>query len=239
MKQTSIQLSILIPVFNEERTLLHLLQKIYTIFSESEARIELIIVDDHSTDTSPRIIAEFIEKQVLLPVKSIRHEANRGKGSAIRSGLAEASGFYTIIQDADLEYDPADIVRLLDYAMTNNSPVVYGSRILNRTNPYSYRSFYLGGRFVTFVTNCLYRLKITDEPTCYKLFRTSLIQSIPLTSTGFEFCPEVTAKVAKMGYAIPEIAISYHPRSKEEGKKIAWIDGVKAIYVLFKYRFIH
>jgi len=239
MKQTDILLSILIPVFNEEHTLLPLLQKVNALFSANGVRAELIIVDDHSTDTSSLIITEFAEKQALIPVKTLRHDKNRGKGFAIRSGLVEASGVYTIIQDADLEYDPADIVRLLDYALTNNTSVVYGSRILNRTNPYSYRSFYLGGRFVTFVTNCLYGLKISDEPTCYKLFKTSLIRSIPLTCTGFEFCPEVTAKVAKMGYTIPEMAISYYPRSKDEGKKIVWFDGVKAIWVLFKYRFFN
>lgn len=237
MKQSAIQLSIIIPVFNEERTLLPLLQKIHAIFSEGTIQIELIIVDDHSTDATPMIISDFMGQYEQFPVKTIRHEKNRGKGSAIRSGLTEAEGLYTIIQDADLEYDPRDMVRLLDFAVTSNLPVVYGSRILNRENPYSYRSFYWGGRFVSLLTNCLYGLSLTDEPTCYKLFRTSLIQSIPLSCKGFEFCPEVTAKVAKLGYKIPEIAISYYPRSKNEGKKISWHDGIKAIWVLVKFRF--
>lgn len=234
---TDTKLSIIIPVYNEERTLLPLLRKVHAVFSEYGAKVELIIVDDHSTDQSPLIISEFAEKQDLIPITILRHEFNQGKGSAIRSGLTKVSGQFTIIQDADLEYNPADIVKLLDYASVNNAPVVFGSRVLNRTNRYSYRSFYIGGRLVSWVTNRLYGLHLTDEPTCYKLFNTTLIKSIPLTCTGFEFCPEVTAKIAKMGYDIPEIPISYLPRSKKEGKKIVWWDGVKAILVLLRCRF--
>lgn len=230
-------LSIIVPVYNEEKTLFSLLLKVQAVFSKVTFPVELIIVDDCSTDKSPQIISEFLERQVPITIKSIRHELNRGKGSAIRSGLKEATGEYTIIQDADLEYEPADIVRLLDYASTNMAPVIYGSRVLNQANHYSYWSFYLGGRLVSWLTNRLYGLNLTDEPTCYKLFRTSLIQSIPLSCKGFEFCPEVTAKVAKLGYKIPEIAISYYPRSKNEGKKISWHDGINAIWVLIKFRF--
>ncbi len=238
MKTHETQLSIIIPVYNEEKTLLPLLQRVLTVFSDNLDRVELIIVDDHSTDNSSLVIAGFVKSQDLLTVKTVCHKKNQGKGAAIRSGLAVASGFFTIIQDADLEYDPADIVKLLDYALANNAPVVYGSRVLNKANRYSYRSYYIGGRLVSQVTNCLYGLRLTDEPTCYKLFKTSLMKSIPLTCTGFEFCPEVTAKVAKMGYDIPEIAINYSPRSKQEGKKISWRDGAKAMWVLFKYRLL-
>lgn len=231
-------LSIIVPVYNEERTLLSLLLKVQAVFSKEAIPVELIIVDDCSTDNSPQIISG-LNNHLSVAIKTIRHESNLGKGAAIRNGLKEAKGVYTIIQDADLEYEPADIVRMLNYATTNNVPVVYGSRILNKNNRYSYWSFYLGGRLVSWVTNRLYGLRLTDEPTCYKLFDTTLLRSIPLTCSGFEICPEVTAKVARLGYDIHEIDISYYPRTKSEGKKIAWIDGVKAIWTLVKFRLFH
>jgi dolichol-phosphate mannosyltransferase len=239
MQSRSPFLSIIVPVYNEEKTLLTLLLKVQGVFSKETFPVELIIVDDYSTDKSPHIILGFLESPVPITIKSIRHGSNRGKGSAIRSGLKEATGMYTVIQDADLEYEPADIIRLLDYVSTNNVPVVYGSRILNQTNQYSYWSFYLGGRLISWVTNRLYGLSLTDEPTCYKLFNTTLLQSIPLKCTGFEFCPEVTAKVARLGHEIPEIDINYYPRTKSDGKKIGWTDGVKAIWILVKYRFFN
>jgi glycosyltransferase involved in cell wall biosynthesis len=237
MESRSPFLSIIVPVYNEEKTLLTLLFKVQAVFSKETFPIELIIVDDCSTDKSPHIISGFLENPVSITIKTIRHGSNRGKGSAIRSGLNEAKGVYTVIQDADLEYEPTDIVRLLNYASTNKAPVVYGSRVLNQTNQYSYWSFYLGGRFISWVTNRLYGLSLTDEPTCYKLFHTPLLKSIPLTCSGFEFCPEVTAKVARLGHDIHEIDISYFPRTKSDGKKIGWKDGVIAIWILVKYRF--
>ncbi len=237
MKTQTPLLSIIIPVYNEEKTLHSLLLKVQAVFSNNVIPVEIIIVDDHSTDNTPHIISSLLATRVPITIKTIRHESNRGKGSAIRSGLKEATGKYTIIQDADLEYEPADIVKLFDYASTNNAQVVYGSRVLNRSNQYSYWTYYLGGRLVSWVTNRLYGLNLTDEPTCYKLFNTALLMSIPLNCTGFEFCPEITAKVAKLGYDIPEIGINYYPRSRKDGKKIAWKDGVKAIWVLVKFRF--
>ena len=132
---------------------------------------------------------------------------------------------------------PADIVRMMQRITADNLEVLYGSRFLNKSNKHSYRSFYWGGRLVSLATNILYCQKLTDEPTCYKLFSTSLLKSIKLNCTGFEFCPEVTAKVAKRGYKIKEIPISYKPRTISEGKKISWKDGVEALWVLLRYRF--
>jgi len=238
MEQPEKQLSIIVPVYNEQDTLLKLLSKVLDAFSGMEETAELILVDDHSNDKTPDIIAAFVHQNHSMRVVALRHEKNKGKGAAIRLGLREAKGYYSIIQDADLEYNPKDIVRLLTFAETNNYPVVFGSRILNRKNRYSSYSFYLGGRLVSLIANLLYGLKLTDEPTCYKLIKTSLIQSIHLQCNRFEFCPEVTAKIAKAGYSIPELAIDYYPRTKKEGKKISWYDGIEAICVLFKQRFI-
>ena len=137
-----------------------------------------------------------------------------------------------------MEYDPADYSNLLPFILSGEYKVVYGSRLLNRDNRYSYRSFYWGGRFVSFVTSLLFGVKITDEPTCYKMFDAAVLKSIPLASDRFGFCPEVTAKVLKRGYSIKEVPIKYYPRSKKEGKKIKWRDGIEAIYILFKYRFV-
>ncbi len=155
----------------------------------------------------------------------------------MRTGIALATGDWIIIQDADLEYDPEDYNPLLQWVIENNAKVVYGSRFLKPSNKHSYLRFYLGGRLVTFVTNLLYGQHLTDEPTCYKFFDAQFLKSIPLKCQGFEFCPEVTAKVCKKGIKIHEIPINYYPRSIAEGKKINWKDGLEAIWTLLKYRF--
>lgn len=235
------RLSVIIPAYNEERTLDALLQKIAKTNLPDTYGWEIIIIDDCSTDNTPQIITHW-QNSSTLNVIGISHQKNYGKGHAIRTGLQHVSGRYTIIQDADLEYDPADIIILLQYAISHNLPVVYGSRILGQriikqkkktASPY----FYWGGRFVTFITNILYGLHLTDEPTCYKLFQTDLLLSIPLKCEQFEFCPEITAKVARRGISITELPIKYCPRSKAEGKKINWRDGLQAIQTLFRYRF--
>lgn len=232
--------SVIIPVYNEERTLDVLLKKIADTPLPDTYEWEIIVVDDSSQDGTARIISQW-EQSDSLHIIGVSHTQNYGKGHAIRTGLQHVSGTYTIIQDADLEYDPADMVRLLQHAISHNLSVVYGSRILGQriakqkktASPY----FYWGGRFVTLVTNLLYGLHLTDEPTCYKLFKTDLILSMSLKCERFEFCPEVTAKVARRGIPIPELPIKYNPRSKAEGKKINWHDGMEAIYTLLRYRF--
>jgi len=168
--------------------------------------------------------------------KIILKEKNEGKGSAIREGLKNANGDVVVIQDADMEYDPMDWLKMLKVMEEKGAAVVYGSRITGKGEKSSL-SFYLGGRFLSLLTNLLYGTRITDEPTCYKMFRADVIKSMNLECRGFEFCPEATAKAAKKGYRIYEVPISYKPRKIAEGKKIRWKDGVTAIFTLFKYRF--
>jgi glycosyltransferase involved in cell wall biosynthesis len=231
-------LSIIIPVYNEEATLEQLLEKVIRLELINGAGKEIIVVNDCSRDRSEAIAREVIARHPQASIRYARHEANAGKGMAIRTGLELVTGDYVVIQDADLEYDPEDFNLLLSYLICNDAKVVYGSRFLNRGNTHSYRTFYLGGRLVSLVANLLYRQHLTDEPTCYKMFDAALLKSIPLQCTGFEFCPEVTAKVAKLKYQITELPIRYYPRSIGEGKKIKWYDGIEAIWVLLKYRFV-
>lgn len=235
-KQT---LSILMPAFNESRTIVSTLKRVTAAPLPYRIGKEIIIVDDCSTDdTCEKVqsIAQSLQDE-NIKIRLLRHRKNQGKGMAIRTALKEVSGEYVIIQDADSEYEPCDYKPLLQLLIDNNLPVIYGSRFLNPQNKHSYQRYYWGGWFVTKITNLLYGLKLTDEPTCYKLFRADLIQSIPLKCTGFEFCPEITAKIAKKGIDIKEIPIHYEPRKMEEGKKIRWTDGIEAILTLIKYRF--
>ncbi|MDR0733299.1 MAG: glycosyltransferase family 2 protein [Dysgonamonadaceae bacterium] len=231
-------LSIIIPVYNEETTLERLLEKVIHAKLANGVEKEIIIINDCSHDGSETIAKQVIARYPDVSIKYTRHEANAGKGMAIRTGLQLTTGNYVVIQDADLEYDPQDFDSLLNYLITCKKKVVYGSRFLGRENRHSYLSFYLGGRLVSFFANILYGQHLTDEPTCYKMFDAALLKSIPLHCTGFEFCPEVTAKVSKLGYKIKELPIHYYPRSIGEGKKIKWYDGVEAIWILLKYRFI-
>jgi len=229
-------LSIIIPVYNEKDTILQILKKINQVdFSNLNFEKEIILIDDKSTDGTRELIKNLEDSYTVL-----FNEKNSGKSSSLRRGIEAATGDWIIIQDADLEYDPADIYKLLELALRENAQVVYGSRTLNKDNQkrrYSGMVFAIGGLFVTWVTNLLYNTKITDEPTCYKLFKTDLLKSLPLKCQRFEFCPEVTARVAKKKIKIHELPINYYPRHKNEGKKINWRDGVEAIWTLIKYRF--
>ena len=225
------KLSVIIPNFNEKQTLELVIAKVQAVAVDTQ----IIIVDDASTDGSIEILKKY---QNLPNFKIIYHPTNQGKGAAIRSGIEFVEGNIVIIQDADLEYEPADYLHLIKPIIAHETKVVYGSRLLNSENHKSYTSFYLGGRLVTFFTNLLYNQHLTDEPTCYKVFDTELLKSINLKCSRFEFCPEVTAKIAKLGISIPELPISYYPRKIEEGKKIKWYDGIEALWVLLKYKFV-
>lgn len=230
-------LSIIIPVYNEEKTIRDLLGKVIQVQLPAGVDKEIIIVNDCSRDNSDIFIQDYIKAHPDILIKYVLHAVNQGKGMAIRTGIKEVTGDFVIIQDADLEYEPEDYLVLLPYLLSGEFEVIYGSRFLNKQNTHSYQSFYWGGRLVSLVTNILYAQHLTDEPTCYKMFDTKLLKSINLECTGFEFCPEITAKVAKLGYKIKEVPIHYYPRSVEEGKKIKWYDGVEAIWTLLKYRF--
>ncbi len=230
-------LSILIPAYNEESTIFRILEKVEEVSLPLGIKKEYIVVDDASADGTKEEVERFRNTYPNADLKYVRHELNKGKGFAIRTAISKATGDVMVVQDADLEYDPADFIPLLEYISEHDSKVIYGSRFLNKHNSHSYMSFYWGGRTVSAITNLLYGQHLTDEPTCYKMFDAELLRNIPLECERFEFCPEVTAKVAKLGYKIPEIPIKYYPRSIDEGKKISWKDGVEAILTLIKYRF--
>lgn len=199
---------------------------------DAGAEREILVVDDASTDRTLAILEGYRDRVSLF-----RHDVNRGKGAAIRTALSHATGDFVIPQDADLEYDPADIAKLLATAREKRIRVVYGSRRLNRQNRrYSALSFYLGGILVTWAANMIYRLRLTDEPTCYKLVDRALIASMELECERFEFCAEVTAKAARMGERIVEIPIAYYPRHMDEGKKIRAQDGWETLRTLWRYR---
>ncbi|HEY3374552.1 MAG TPA: glycosyltransferase family 2 protein [Candidatus Aquicultor sp.] len=224
------KLSVIIPCYNEKGTISELLAKVQAVDIDKE----IIVIDDGSTDSTRDILASIPQSS---DITVIYHEKNKGKGAAIRTGIVHATGDLIIIQDADLEYDPNDYHALIGPFLNGSGVrVVYGSRLL-KNNGRSYWRYFLGGKVVTLVTNLLYRTHITDEPTCYKVFRSDVLKSMDLKCNRFEFCPEVTAKVAKRQIKIHEVPIAYYPRKLEEGKKIGWRDGVEAITTLLKYRF--
>lgn len=226
-------ISIILPVYNEEKTIEKIIEKIDSL--RLSVKKEIIVVDDGSFDKTWDILCGLKEKYSLI---LLQHKKNIGQGGAFKTGILKASGDIVITQDADLEYSPDDYEKLLAPFYEKGAEVVYGSRILGRNHSKRvYTIFYLGGRFLTFLTNLLYGLNITDEATGYKVFKRKLIQKLDLQCTGFEFSPEVTAKIAKLGIKIYEVPISYNPRTKEEGKKIKWIDGLIAIWTLIKFRF--
>ena len=223
------KLSIIIPAYNEEKTILETIHRVEA--ADLGVEKEIIVVDDGSTDRTREVIAS------VAGIKKILQKKNQGKGAALRAGFTAATGDYIVIQDADLEYNPDDL-RLMVAEAERGARVVYGSRRLGRKkNPKAGLSYYAGGVLLSWLTNLLYGSRISDEPTCYKMFRRDLIQGLSLKCAGFEFCPEVTAKVLRRGEKIIEVPISYSPRSRREGKKINWRDGAVAVWTLVKYRF--
>jgi dolichol-phosphate mannosyltransferase len=226
------KLSIIIAAYNEKGTILECVKRVESVALPFGAAKEIILVDDGSTDGTGALIDSLANRHIAL-----HHEKNLGKGSAIRTGLAKATGEYVVTQDADLENDPNDLARMLSVMIERNLEVLYGSRRLKEDNKqHAHASYYAGGVFLSMLASVLYGQRITDEPTCYKMFRTELLKSLPLTCKGFEYCPEVTALVSKRGIKIEEVPISYHPRSVQEGKKIKWRDGIEAAFVLIRYK---
>ena len=222
------ELSVLIPVYNEERTLERLLAAV----DERPEVSEIIIVDDGSTDSTREILErhEFQHK-----VQVIRHDRNRGKGAAVRSAIAAASGEYAIIQDADLEYDPAELASLLAPIERGRAQVVYGSRSFAAHSAYSFW-FVIGNKLVTLWTNVLFNCYLSDMETCYKLMPLSVWRSLRLSSNGFDIEPEITAKLLRDGHRIYEVPISYAARGRVEGKKLTWRDGLIALWTLSRVR---
>jgi len=224
------KLSVLVPIFNEEDTLEEMIKRVRDVPIEKE----IIMVDDGSTDGSIEILKKY---ENIKNIKIIYHEENLGKGACIRTAREHISGDIVIIQDADLETDPNDYLKLIKPIENKETKVIYGSRFLNPENKRTYGAFYFGGLLVTSVANILFIQRLTDEPTCYKVFDADFFKSIPLNCRRFEFCPEITAKIAKKGIKIKEIPINYYPRSVKNGKKLRWTDGLEAIWTLIKYRF--
>ncbi len=225
------KLSVLIPVYNEKNTVLHLIEQIKAI---KELDMEIIMVDDLSSDGTRQLLMEKFG-QGSGNIRIFYHDKNMGKGSAIQTALAQATGDYCIIQDADLEYDPNDYKKLMAYAEKNNSGVVYGSRFYNQRKTRPSFHFFVN-KFLTALTNILYGSGLTDMETCYKLIKTDIFKSLNLESRRFEVEPEITAKLLRKGYNIAEIPIFYKGRTYHEGKKITWKDGIVTVWVLFKLR---
>ena len=224
------KLSIIIPAYNEEKTIKEIIKRVKDQ-GISNIQKEIIVVDDGSTDKTYEILKN------IEGINLLRHIENKGKGHAIRTGLTKVTGDFVLIQDADLELSPEDYPDLLRPMLNGKAEVVYGSRILGKTNSEHSLLFYAGGRTVTLAANLIYGIKITDEPIGYKMFKTDLLKSLNLKCKRFEFCPEVTAKIAKRKIKIHEVPVKYNPRTKSEGKKLGVKDGIQAIWTLIKYRF--
>ena len=233
------KLSILIPAYNEGATIHFILDKVKEVQLIGNVEKEVIIVNDCSKDNTEEAILSYIANAPELPITYYKHNVNRGKGAAIHTAIAKATGDMCIVQDADLEYDPEEFNILLKPMLNGSADVVYGSRFIGG-KPHRILFFWhtIGNKFLTQLSNMMTNLNLTDMETCYKLFRTDIIQGIQLNEKRFGFEPEVTAKIAKIPkIRIYEVGISYYGRTYEEGKKIGWRDGFRAIYCILKYRF--
>lgn len=224
------KLSIIIPIYNEQNTIKEIIEKVLNVKLPLEK--EIIVVDDGSTDRSVEVVKEFRDNMIQLHCSMI----NFGKGAAVRVGFKYATGDIIIIQDADLELEPSEYPILLEPILSGKSDVVYGTRFYKGAKNKGNILNYLGNKFLVFVTNILFRAKITDIETAYKLFKKEIVDNMTLDSLKFDIEPEITAKLLKKKYKIQEVPISYNPRTIKEGKKIDWKDGFKALYILFKIK---
>jgi dolichol-phosphate mannosyltransferase len=229
-----VKISILIPVYNEFRTLREVLERVCAASLPEGCTKEIIVVDDGSTDGSADTIAEYTRAGIVI---SMHAESNAGKGAAIRAGITLASGDIILIQDGDLEYDPADYARIIEPILSGRANIVYGSRFLGNPANMAFRNL-LANRILTAAANLLYQAGISDEATAYKAFRASILRNLMLECRRFEFCPEVTAKVCRLGFKITEVPISYNARGIADGKKIRASDGFRALWTLIQYRFV-
>jgi glycosyltransferase involved in cell wall biosynthesis len=245
-----LRLSIIMPVYNERATLQAIVERVQAVDLTVNAgnsnpvlagpvtlEREIVIVDDGSTDGTRDILDDWREDPPPN-MQIIYHEQNSGKGAALRTGFQHATGDILIVQDADLEYDPRDYVKLLEPLLEGRAPVIYGSRFLGGPRAAMSLSHTLGNQFLTIVTNILYGTSLSDMETCYKCFRRDIIDGMVLRSRAFEIEPELTAKILKQGYTIFEVPISYNGRNFHEGKKIGWKDGFSAVRTLVRYRFM-
>jgi glycosyltransferase involved in cell wall biosynthesis len=233
------KLSIIIPAYNEETTIHLILNKVKEVTLVNNIQKELIIVNDCSKDNTEQAIQEYMQANPELNITYLKHEINKGKGAALHTGIAHATGDILIIQDADLEYDPNEYNLLIKPILENFADVVYGSRFIGG-KPHRILFFWhtIGNKFLTFTSNVFTNLNLTDMETCYKVFRTEIVQNLKLQEKRFGFEPEVTAKISKVPkIRIYEVGISYYGRTYEEGKKIGWKDGFRALYCILKYGF--
>ncbi len=233
MNSTPLLLSVIVPAFNEERTIAELLRRVVR-GPYPYPQKEVIVVDDGSTDGTFDVLAGWDGHQ---GVRVLRHPHNRGKGAAVRSGLAQASGLITIIQDADLEYDPDEYPLLVEMIRRGDAEVAYGSRYLTPGRGLPWTKFRVAVALLNRLVYLLYGQKLTDEATCYKAFRTAWLPVLALEADRFELCAELTAKFCRLGLPIVEVPVSYRPRSVAEGKKIGWWDAWQTVWALLKWRF--
>lgn len=230
-------LSIVIPAYNEERTIHLILDKVKAVELIGDLKKEVIIVNDSSSDDTKGAVERYVAANPNFPIQYFEHEVNKGKGAALHTGIKVAKGDYLIIQDADLEYDPNEYNILLQPVLDGFADVVYGSRFMGG-KPHRILFYWhsIGNKFLTSMSNAMTNLNLTDMETCYKLFRTKTVQKLELKENRFGFEPEVTAKISRLpNIRIYEVGISYYGRTYEDGKKIGWRDGMRAIYCILKY----